>query len=86
MGRDAAVEINQMYAKYISSGCSKGVCNSRAMSVPRWSELDHFSNYVDETFTDGTRWENMSKVRYSTIHLFLLLTNHVHAFVRYVSK
>lgn len=36
--------------------------NDRADSVPRWRGLNHFSTYVDVEFTDGSKWEDMSKV------------------------
>ena len=33
-----------------------------ADSVPPWRELEHFKNYIAENFTDGSKWEDMSKV------------------------
>ena len=30
--------------------------------VPRWRGLNHFGAYVSVEFTDGSKWEDMSKV------------------------
>jgi hypothetical protein len=34
----------------------------RANSMPRWRNFNHFSAYLSVDFTDGTKWEHMSKV------------------------
>ena len=36
--------------------------NTRANGVPRWRDLNHFQNYLSVDFTDGSKWEDMSKV------------------------
>ena len=38
--------------------------NNRADSVPRWRGLNHFAAYLAVDFTDGSKWEDISKVRY----------------------
>lgn len=35
---------------------------NRAISVPRWRGLNRFSNYLGVEFSDGSKWEDMSKV------------------------
>jgi len=37
---------------------------NRADSVPRWRGLNHFTTYLAVEFTDGSKWEDISKVRY----------------------
>ena len=39
--------------------------DKRANNVPRWRGLTHFNSYLTVDFTDGTKWEHMSKVRYN---------------------
>ena len=65
LGREASVEINEVYTFLFLLTLLITHRTLRAESVPRWSGLDHFSNYISENFTDGSKWENMSKVRYT---------------------
>jgi len=34
----------------------------RAENMPRWAGLNHFNDYINENFMDGSKWEDMSKV------------------------
>ena len=36
--------------------------SNRANSMPRWRDFNHFSAFLSVEFTDGTKWEEMSKV------------------------
>ena len=38
--------------------------NNRVDGVPHWRGLSHFTTYLSVEFTDGSKWEDMSKVRY----------------------
>ena len=40
------------------------VDDSRADSVPPWRGLNHFTTYISVEFTDGSKWEDISKVRH----------------------
>ena len=40
--------------------------NGRSASMPRWRDLNHFSPYLTVEFTDGSKWEDMSKVCYDS--------------------
>jgi len=35
--------------------------------MPRWAGLNHFFDYINEEFSDGSKWEDMSKVCHDTI-------------------
>ena len=65
LGREASVEINEAYTFLFLLTLLITHRTLRAEGVPQWSGLDHFSNYIRENFTDGSKWENMSKVRYT---------------------
>ena len=39
--------------------------DKRANDVPRWRGLTHFTTYLAVDFTDGSKWEHMSKVRHN---------------------
>lgn len=39
-------------------------------SIPRWHGLNHFNHIVSISFSDGTKYEDISKV--SIISLYLL--------------
>ena len=67
LGREASVEINEAYAFLFILTLLITHRTLRAESIPRWSGLDHFSNYISENFTDGSKWENVSKVRYTNM-------------------
>jgi hypothetical protein len=67
LGRAAATDINNMCVFYSFQFYTVNHPHvSRAKSVPRWAGLNHFSNYISENFTDGSKWEDMSKVQYTT--------------------
>ena len=73
LGREASVEVNKMSAPFISMfHCVVSLTiYDRADSVPRWRNLTHFKNYVLVEFTDGSKWEDISKVRryeYFNVH------------------
>lgn len=36
--------------------------------IPRWRNLNHFNTVTKVTFTDGTKYEDMSKVRTPQLH------------------
>ena len=36
--------------------------HDRANLMPRWRDFNHFSTYLSVDFTDGSKWEDMSKV------------------------
>ena len=38
--------------------------NNRVDGVPHWRGLSHFMTYLSVEFTDRSKWEDMSKVRY----------------------
>lgn len=38
--------------------------HGRADNVPRWRGLTHFDNFLSVDFTDGSKWEDLSKVRF----------------------
>lgn len=63
LGRHACVSVDQMYVPFFTF-CRDILLinNNRAGSVPRWRGLNHFNKYVDVEFTDGSKWEDMSKV------------------------
>ena len=85
LGREASVEINEAYGFLFLLTLLIIHRTVRAESVPRWSRLDHFLNYINENFTDGSKWENMSKVRYITLFFISLLTGHAwYSYFRYV--
>ena len=60
--------------------------NNRADSVPRWRGLNHFTKYLAVEFTDGSKWEDMSKVRYSKQSDIVLLKDICFNRLRYVSQ
>lgn len=65
LGREASVGANNMCVPFLSTFCY-GISltiENRADSVPRWRGLTHFANYVSVEFTDGSKWEDISKVR-----------------------
>ena len=73
LGREASAEVNNMSAPFISMfHCVVLLTiDDRADSVPRWRNLTHFKDYVSVEFTDGSKWEDISKVRryeYSNVH------------------
>lgn len=63
LGRDACAQVNEMYVKSLIYFCYVSLTtHGRADSVPRWRGLNHFGTYLSVDFTDGTKWEDMSKV------------------------
>ena len=48
----------------VSSSLSNNSCELRAASTPQWRGLNHFSDHINNNFTDGSKWEDMSKVCY----------------------
>jgi len=66
LGREAAAKIDDMYVcLLIFHYYIPLTTRESADSVPRWRGLNHFKTYLSVEFTDGTKWEDMSKVRYS---------------------
>ena len=65
LDRDKLTEINNMcvciYPLTLSHSLLFIIVN-RADSVPRWRGLNHFLNYLGVEFSDGSKWEDMSKV------------------------
>src|ERR1700743_1574119 len=56
------------------------ITNESADSVPSWRDLNHFNNYINENFADGSKWEDISKViikltLHVLIHWFSILTD-----------
>lgn len=47
-----------------------GPCALRFDAVPRWSGLIHFQEVMNVSFTDGTKYEDISKVRYFLFYSF----------------
>lgn len=64
MGRDACVEVDKMCVYFLTLVYKIFTTNDRAESVPRWRGLNHFSAYLSVDFTDGSKWEDMSKVNH----------------------
>ena len=66
LGRGVAATVDEVYVSsfIFYYRIPLTICDS-ADSVPRWRNLNHFKTYLTVEFTDGTKWEDMSKVRYS---------------------
>src|ERR1700743_773720 len=72
-----------MLRKSPSSNSSQSISfitNESADSVPSWRDLIHFKNYINENFTDGSKWEDISKViikltLHVLVHWFSILTD-----------
>jgi len=63
LGRDARVAVDEMYTPFFMFCFDVSlIINDRADRVPRWRGLNHFGAYVSVEFTDGSKWEDMSKV------------------------
>ena len=63
LGRDISAQIDKMCADFIFILPDLSLTtDGRADSVPRWRGLNHFKNYLTVEFTDGSKWEDMSKV------------------------
>ena len=67
LGREVGAQINKRYAPFLSVFRYDILLttNNRADSVPRWRGLNHFMSYLAVEFTDGSKWEDMSKVRHN---------------------
>ena len=64
-GREVYVQVDNMYLRLSFMFCSISLTtDNRADSVPRWRGLSHFKTYLSVEFTDGSKWEDMSKVRH----------------------
>lgn len=55
--------------------CSLGL-HFRATELDRWRGLNHFSQLIETTFTDGSKYEDMSKVSYYNLLKLWFLTLH----------
>jgi len=63
LGRDVCAGIDKMYAPFLIFCCHTSLTiYDRADSVPCWRGLNHFRTYLAVNFTDGSKWEDMSKV------------------------
>ena len=57
------LKLESIACKFPVSSClPNNSCELRAASTPRWRGLNHFSDYINNNFTDGSKWEDMSKV------------------------
>lgn len=50
----------------VKPGFHNNICN-RASLVPRYSGLNHFSLVSSIEFTDGTKFEDLSKVKHCSL-------------------
>ena len=66
LGRAACAKVDEMYVTFLTFSRRALLTTylNRAHSVPRWRGLNHFSAYLAVDFTDGSKWEDMSKVRH----------------------
>ena len=65
LGREASVVVDEMYVRSLISRYHISlVTYDSADSIPRWRGLNHFQTYLSVDFTDGSKWEDMSKVRH----------------------
>ena len=62
LGREASVMVNAMCVTEFFFSGTLFTEDESADSVPPWRELNHFKNYIDEDFMDGSKWEDISKV------------------------
>ena len=65
LGRDACAQVDKMSASFLFTFYrdTSLTTGGSADSVPCWRNLNHFSTYLAVEFTDGSKWEDMSKVR-----------------------
>ena len=57
------LKLESITCKFPVSSClPNNSCELRAASTPWWRGLNHFSDYINNNFTDGSKWEDMSKV------------------------
>jgi len=63
LGRDICAGVDKMYTPFLIFCCHILLTiYDRADGVPRWRGLNHFGTYLAVDFTDGSKWEDMSKV------------------------
>lgn len=63
LGREANTQVDLMYVPFFMFCCNVSLTtDDRADSMPRWRGLAHFEKYITVDFTDGSKWEDMSKV------------------------
>ena len=61
--RAGVLKVKSITCKFPVSSClPSNSCELRAANIPRWRGLNHFSDYINNNFTDGSKWEDMSKV------------------------
>lgn len=64
VGREAIGIVDAQYVIVRSSECNHHMTNfRRTAALPRWRNLNHFESIMKVQFTDGSKYEDISKVR-----------------------
>lgn len=65
IGRDAASKIDERFVNCVTSSLMSAIHYGffRFADAPRWRNLNHFKEVMGISFADGTKYEDILKVR-----------------------
>jgi hypothetical protein len=82
-GRESQKLIELQYACDLSPQRPSSNLCSRVDAIPRWRGLNHFSNVITVSYTDGSKHEDISKVCTCRSHLLLCSVRFSDSFLDY---
>lgn len=81
LGRDASGQVDTQYISYSILHFLLLIYLFRMDAMPRWRNINHFSNVMSITFNDGSKFQDMSKVYtldfYLNCFTYMIIVHHL---------